>query len=290
MAGKLCDESITSTGNHENVVLAINFSATQTNLKDFKQELPCHAYTPVISNKEVIMLKLDNKYYTADIKILIYENIDANTELDKILGIIPNSQAIVIIIDDNINSWALLQEIWDKLSAESNAEIQLALVYGDIEVSNSDNPNFIWCIKHHFEYIPMIEQKVPEDDENYFKEKFGIPRMIEALQTHVWDNLEMKDKSPRKPIITDTTNEHNRNEKFDLKSEDKIDSLLDGMTIENKLNGADDDDDEESFEKLFGSIMEMRKKAAGLEGEERLDYAEKMVNLFMNAIPNSDDD
>eukprot|EP00800_Vazella_pourtalesii_P011047 TRINITY_DN2668_c0_g1_i2.p1 TRINITY_DN2668_c0_g1~~TRINITY_DN2668_c0_g1_i2.p1 ORF type:complete len:293 (+),score=76.03 TRINITY_DN2668_c0_g1_i2:48-926(+) len=281
----------------ENTALVVNFSTEPTNLKSFKQELLNQVETTIISNGEHLNIKFDNKYYRADVKLLIYPVTNKNEKLgikkviDQILRVVPSAQAIIVIIDDNTQSWSLLQEMWsDKISQESNADVQLALVFGsDSNLSNNDNTNFLWTVREHFEYIPMnIQDGCDSDGESILKDKFGIPRMLEALQTHVWINIKMKDNSsPRIPNVTDTTKlPQNGSDNFDLKSADKIDSLLDEMSIESELNKEDDN----SFEKLFGSIMEMRKKAADMEGDERKDYAEKIVNLFMNAIPNSDDD
>ena len=281
----------------ENTALVVNFSTEPTNLKSFKQELLNQVETTIISNGEHLNIKFDNKYYRADVKLLIYPVTNKNEKLgikkviDQILRVVPSAQAIIVIIDDNTQSWSLLQEMWsDKISQESNADVQLALVFGsESNLSNNDNTNFLWTVREHFEYIPMnIQDGCDSDGESILKDKFGIPRMLEALQTHVWINIKMKDNSsPRIPNVTDTTKlPQNGSDNFDLKSADKIDSLLDEMSIESELNKEDDN----SFEKLFGSIMEMRKKAADMEGDERKDYAEKIVNLFMNAIPNSDDD
>ena len=292
MATKSAEES-----NGENTALVINFSTEPTNLACFRKELLSQVDTTIITNGEHLNIKFDNKYYCADVNLLIYPVTNKNEKLaiskviDQIWRVVPSAQAIIVIIDDNTQSWSLLQEVWsDKLSQESNADVKLAMVFGNnSELSNSENTNFLWTVREHFEYIPMnVQNESESDSESILMDKFGIPRMLEALQTHVWTNIKMKDtSSPQILIVTDKTNlPQNGGDNFDSKSEDKIDSLLDGMSIESELNREDDN----SFEKLFGSIMEMRKQAANMEGDERKDYAEKIVNLFMNAIPNSDDD
>ena len=291
MATKSGEES-----DRENTALVVNFSTEPTNLTCFKQELLAQVDTKIISNGEHLTIKFDNKYYYADVELLIYPVTNKNEKLgikkviDQILRVVPSAQAIIVIIDDNTQSWSLLHEIWsDKISQESNADVQLAMVFGNnSDLSNSENPNFLWTVREHFEYISMNVQKESDiDGESILKDKFGIPRMLEALQTHIWTNIKMKDNSsPQIPVVTDKSKlPQNGSDKFDLKSEVKIDSLLDEMSVESELNREDDN----SFEKLFGSIMEMRKKAANMEGEERKDYAEKIVNLFMNAIPSDDD-
>ena len=275
----------------DNIVVIINFSKDGEHLIEFKHSLLDQVASTTVSNGENILVTLDNKYYTAVINFSLYPATDSAgldaSSIDQIIKVLPSAQAIVVIIDSDANSWSLLQQLWsDTISKECNADVQLVCVYGDSIQPNSEHPNFLWTVKEHFEFIPMSEQINMEDDDSFLKEKFGIARLIEALQTHVWSIIEMKNSSPHKPVIVTEKQQANGVDTVNTqKSESKIDSLLDGMSIANALNGED-----ESFDTLLGKLMDMRQKANTLEGEERKDFAEKVVNLFMNALPDSEDD
>ena len=278
----------TSVYEQDNIVVVINFSKDGEQLMEFKHSLLDQVSSTTVSNEVSFLVTLDNKYYTADIKFLLYPTSINTSNIDEIIKILPTAQALVVVIDSSDSSWSLLQELWgEKISQECNADVQLVCVYGDSIQSNSDHPNFLWTVNEHFEFISMSEQTDIDNDESFLKEKFGIARMLEALQTHVWSTIKMKDNSPHKPVIpTKEPQMNGDNTQNTQKSEDKIDSLLDGMSLASELNG----DECESFEKLLGKLMAMREKAATLEGEEKRDFAEKVVNLFMNALPETEDD
>ena len=275
-----------------NTVVVVNFSNDGEHTLTFKQSLIEQAtFKPKIIAGDCILLTLDNKYYSAEISLSFYgasDNAGINhASIDDITKILCTAQAVVILIDSREESWSLLQELWsEKLSKECTAEVQLVCVYGDGIQCNSEHPCFLWTVKEHFEFIPMREQTDSiEDDYSFLKEKIGIARLLEALQTHVWSDIQMKDNSPRKQVATEKSHINGVDTVRPQKSENKIDSLLDEMSVASELNGEDD-----SFDKLLGKLMGMRQQAAALEGEERKDFAEKVVNLFMNALADDEDD
>lgn len=44
-----------------------------------------------------------------------------------------------------------------------------------------------WCLDHGFEYVPIIRNKPVENWQS--REKDGLPRLMEALQSHMWSTM-----------------------------------------------------------------------------------------------------
>ncbi|XP_022104699.1 alpha- and gamma-adaptin-binding protein p34-like [Acanthaster planci] len=71
--------------------------------------------------------------------------------------------------------------------------------------------------------------------------------------------------------------------------QDRIDNLLnDDMAVFRALGN--EDPGEESFEELFARMAAMKERAAGLSGEERKKYAEKVAISFWKALGGDDDE
>lgn len=287
--------STDSNTQDSNIVFCINFSSKPNRFDEFKKSLVEHFGSTLLSFEEDLIVKFDNKYYSADITFKFTE-FSENTPDEELLGIIKSAQALVLTINGQENCWKKVREIWEaKISKKCSSDVKLICEYEDSDNSpgGEENPNLLWAIKEHFEYIPMEEEVDRDDEDNDFKETTGAARILEALQAHVWSNLSMKAKSPKstdssdKCIFDHSTLDDGKDSK-PVKSEDRIDSLLSEMDVAGVLN--DDDPDCESFENLFSNLMELKRKADGLEGDERKSFAEKVATMFMNAIPDSDDD
>jgi hypothetical protein len=183
-----------------------------------------------------------------------------------------------------------------------------------------------WCIGSGFELVmwrPGLSEKkgVPDESPGLLEEEDeddsfeGLRRIKDALQAHMWPDMTMKsskprasnntgleDKLPRECSTDDQrsgdsgesketkipakTKRPTQDEKYSLLPDDLVSSgMLDEMCREEGEDGGI-----ESFERLFNQLPKMKETAANLPHGQRLDYAEKVVMAFWNALGDGIDD
>jgi len=174
-----------------------------------------------------------------------------------------------------------------------------------------------WCVKCGFELIEWDREPQPnqngggeDSEEDDFPESVGVQRISEALQAHVWPDLEMKStvtgersavKTVSHEVNTDARQEENQPPAAGRKTapskepdpsasaptlmatEDSTRKRIDGLLSEEEellASGLDDKQDPggESFEKLFARFVQMKAHAETLQHEERKEYAEKVCD------------
>ncbi|KFM59578.1 Alpha- and gamma-adaptin-binding protein p34, partial [Stegodyphus mimosarum] len=173
-----------------------------------------------------------------------------------------------------------------------------------------------WCVKNHFELIELNPSDEDEDD-ILIKDVKGYERITQALQSHTWANLVMKDETlpPSKTKQTankagvevlGTSQEDNLKEEKEnvqaagdsksdtcassqekSKTSKKIEVDNDEISLEDKLLAdvlSGEDPGGESFEALFSRFTSMKERASGLSGDERKKYAEKVAIAFWRAM------
>ncbi|XP_057303031.1 alpha- and gamma-adaptin-binding protein p34-like [Hydractinia symbiolongicarpus] len=203
---------------------------------------------------------ITNKYFTADVKTFIC-TIEQFLKHDA--KAFKSLEALVVVFELLDNSTFLqVQHLVSNISLE-NVEVRLLL---NIEEEKSSeklkDELFSWTIKNNFELVEKVSDDVEQDDG--FEEKFGVDRILEALNSHVWSNHVRKDEQ----LLTACT-------AAGYEKEEKT------VQIFNEAS---------SFEKMFEKFEEMKEKARSLEGEARKEYAEQVTLAFMEALGISDDE
>lgn len=149
-----------------------------------------------------------------------------------------------------------------------------------------------------------------EDDSGIFSST-GAQRVIEALHTTPWPNMERRKSQNTKPGAAQTKaatktdsaqgEEQRREEKNNKQNGNELDAALlpdvaevfkavgdfgDG-SAGNKERGEEDDDD---FEELFSKFASIKDRASGMSDNERKAYAEKVATSFWMALGGEDDE
>ncbi|XP_068694188.1 alpha- and gamma-adaptin-binding protein p34-like isoform X2 [Montipora foliosa] len=146
-----------------------------------------------------------------------------------------------------------------------------------------------WCLANSFELIEMMTTAEEDHQEDYFGEKTGIARVIEALQCAEWPNMKMKE-SPRLKVSTYLTGNHGTadvsiragsaqlgSDTSKLSDTSKTPVFpLPSDDLELPSGSASDGNEIESFEDLFQNLGLMKERASCLPSKERKDYAEKV--------------
>ena len=73
---------------------------------------------------------------------------------------------------------------------ENNISVLLVADYG-----NNKDALLGWCIEHEFEHVAMATPAMTEADEDTYEEDAdicGMPRVREALESHMWECMVRK--------------------------------------------------------------------------------------------------
>ncbi|KAG1682911.1 Alpha- and gamma-adaptin-binding protein p34 [Nymphon striatum] len=251
------------------------------------------------------------KYYTADINIC--RTISPDLVCDP--QFIESIQAIICMYDDLpiLNELESLQPVLKSCEADVQLFVCKTNESECVETGSEHQHIGQWCIKNQFEFINLLE----EEDE--FTTVVGYKRVIQALQAHIWPNLDLEEHLSSNFLSNGTSNNSEENKsKVSNEHDDNLNpgkqtatlnlcairlglyftSLLCVLYLEEELlqrlslNAAGDEsaDDLGSFDSLFKNFKEMREIALNLPFEERKVFAEKTVAKFWNTIGGDEDE
>lgn len=198
---------------------------------------------------------IDTKYYTAQVNFLEIETTDVEKDEDLIKSI----EALIIHMDsnsktglDDLKKWKFL-DVW-------NADVKLLLAnYCTENTKITKTQALEWCLKMGFEFIELYPTVPKPDDDDIVTEKFGVDRVVEALQSHMWSNLVMKNT---KPVKCNNKNNENGKEDEEILPNDELDDFAD----------------------LFSQLQTMKDSLQGMPVNQRKQCAEQMVTAFWKAI------
>nr|XP_022921027.1 alpha- and gamma-adaptin-binding protein p34-like [Onthophagus taurus] len=218
---------------------------------------------------------LDTKYYKANVNVHgITKDYKRDSEFNS------SVEALIIHIDTNKESGLDDLKVWQDLDDECNPEIKLLIAnYCNNDTKISKPMAIEWCLRYGYELIelyPNNEDNLEQNDE-IIKEKVGVERIVEALQSHIWPNLVMKSKEIDKPL---ESNENNAENKLGVNKD--LDNLLNG--IDSCMSQMDD------FTNLFSKLQSMKESIQSLPHNERKLQAEEMVTAFWRAIGGDEDE
>ncbi|GJQ77268.1 hypothetical protein Trydic_g20693 [Trypoxylus dichotomus] len=221
------------------------------------------------SHKLSSLWTIDTKYYTANVNLhAITEYYERDDEFNETV------KALIIYTDCNVESGLTGLNKWKSIENECDLEIKLLVSdYCNGETMVSIKQATEWSRKHGFEFV-VLHPTIEKDDDEIIKEKVGVERIIEILQTCIWPNLQMKEAS---------TVGYSNIEKLNLHQTEaeNLDKFLDKMLLE---EGVDE------FTELFGQLHMMKQSIQSLSGPERKQCAEQMVTAFWKAIGGDDDE
>ncbi|XP_044255824.1 alpha- and gamma-adaptin-binding protein p34-like [Tribolium madens] len=208
---------------------------------------------PLDSNRITHTWTIDTKYYSAEVDVIgITEQYERSQTFND------NVEALVIHIDTNKESGLKDLDTWTSLQEECDPEIKLLIAnYCTSETKTTKAAATEWCLKHGFELIELYPGS-QICDQDIIEEKIGVERVIEALQTHTWTNLNMK----------------NQENDVNKKNDSVVELCEEFLTSE-----AVDD-----FSDLFAQLNMMKESLQSLPMNQRKQCAEQVVTAFWRAI------
>lgn len=204
------------------------------------------------SSADKSSFKIDNKYFTISVKLLTIH--EPNSTLDDTVSPdLPINAVIVNSVDFNI------LEVISKRDFFSQADVKLYIG------PRPDSQQFQFCIENQIEVLDLDDE--PE-------------RLLEALQSSVWPNAQMKLSSSQRS--NPPTQRHNPptvsglSEMGDLR--DQIDHL-----------DALEDDVDADFGSILTLVNQVRAQGQNLSDSERRSNAEHVISAIYNMLGDSDD-
>jgi len=210
------------------------------------------------------ILKLENKYFTGRLQLEESNVTESQTESNEPLED-PNLSGIILTINDQTN----VQEIEKILSSQVYENCKLKLVVYDSDLS-SDRKGEILSIIFNLtgELIDLNDLLDGETSEDLLLQSFNG---ISDWDSIVMKKISSKVSSTKKIQVAATKPPEEKPEETPQKSTN--DPQLDISSKE-----------VDQLEAMFSQFSELKSQADGLSGQERLDFAEKVVGQFMNAL------
>jgi hypothetical protein len=151
-----------------------------------------------------------------------------------------------------------------------------------------------WCYDNGFEIVSLTEPEV--DEEETFKEKTGLARVMEALESHMWSNMVYKtDLRPQAEASAPEKDEAMPEDDLSDMPPEVMSSFADVLkfmkgedsSIDNASNSKGDSNDEMDF---LGPLQKLRGQLSGLDDEKRRKMASQVAMALMSALGDDDDE
>jgi len=228
--------------------------------------------------------KIVNKYYTTTVNFQC-------TTLDEFISSDADEEegfeAVIFVFDSSVDSPDLkrTKEWMGKLDGRYNPSIRLAACE-KCSSSDDDSTQFLsrkevvdWGLDHDFEIVEIC----PDEDDYTEYEDFGVKRLRSALEAHVWPDISTTTSLPQAVDLLKPTGTPAEKPNGTAAKTQQGDS--DEPSPEQLLKDCDD------FDALFQKLNEFKVNCNKEKNtSSRIDYAEKVVAAFLNALGDEDDD
>ena len=160
--------------------------------------------------------RLSTKYYDAIVRVVGFDLNDSNVGV--IREEIASSEGLVIVVDKSCviegdqSALASLLALGESTDTSESMAIRLLLeiaVDDDVKESESTNGLLVWSLDNAFEYISVDPSRLTETCN--LREKDGLPRLVEALQSTMWSTLIRKAAAPPAAIAASTASAPSEN-------------------------------------------------------------------------------
>jgi hypothetical protein len=195
-----------------------------------------------------IVHTLDTKYYTADIEFWLHHEDLLEHELNAIGEL---TDALILTYNTHKGTIVDLSKKWLSFIEEHVPNV-IIIVYdgrnGDDALTEQEQRQIqSWAVDNNMEFIYLTNDtsnNVDEDEEDErFKEKEGLERVIEALETNMWEN--MVHKTSNRPHVGLSQLTSHRHLARDDSDEELDEELFKGLqvaeppTLNNNVTPAD---------------------------------------------------
>mmetsp|Transcript_9391 Transcript_9391/g.10123 ORF Transcript_9391/g.10123 Transcript_9391/m.10123 type:complete len:291 (+) Transcript_9391:47-919(+) len=235
---------------------------------------------------------IENKYYQANVTLHLvnYDQVDDFREEFEGIIMLPHSDQKNL--GDGIYSLG-----HDSADRDLGLRLLVNFTSDDISLGPSNHNHLLWAVDHGFEYIEINEASLIESHSD--RDKVGLPRVIEALQSVMWSTAQKKilprPKSvadaaikPPLPPVTSTNSENTTQNTTLEPNSTNNDSFFSNLSRESTFDD-DDEEDTKFFELFAASLAEARSireiaLSGQLSDQERRARAAEMARKFSDLL------
>eukprot|EP01120_Amphizonella_sp_Union-15-10_P009881 TRINITY_DN3838_c0_g2_i1.p1 TRINITY_DN3838_c0_g2~~TRINITY_DN3838_c0_g2_i1.p1 ORF type:complete len:282 (-),score=69.86 TRINITY_DN3838_c0_g2_i1:82-927(-) len=263
-------------------------SGTHTNQKAFVQNLLKQKPPTKWKGQETFEIceyHLKTKYYTAEVEFWVSGRTYLPESLTSTMG--QTSDALIFLFEPSQVKIALSElSKWSSFIESFNPSVLLCVC------DNSDlDPNSIetteyssWCVDNGLEFLLTKPSEIEVDEDNS-REKQGMERIMEALETNLWQNLkELKSVTPSTSFTE--TNVEKEKDDFGFKASDMMRSLL--SSLKSEVIGDEDVDDEGSFSRALLGLRNIREQASHMSDDKRREVAAQVALSLLKDLEDED--
>jgi len=247
---------------------------------------------------------IKTKYYTADVEIWLQLNdkVTLNNWKDSEEDFFGKStDAVILLFEPKVeNSWELVSE-WEKFLEKYEPNTVMCVSVPSIvdksKNENIDNQGYIdWCIDRHIEFVDGIDCERPPDADE--REKFGIERVLEALENNVWVNMQkivvqhrVNSLPEQTPVNSSGTISTEKLSDTNTTSNNQIDdiSFTSSYVPANFFESLSAPGEDFDFEKVLHTLKALKEQASTLPDRERRSLAATVALSFAKLLGEDDD-
>ncbi|CAH8678550.1 hypothetical protein MS3_00004530 [Schistosoma haematobium] len=234
-------------------------------------------------------LKIDCKYYSADIIIRSVDKLCALSKSPEFLNV---HGVIICFSGDKVSSW---NDALKLMGLAISHDVSIRML-----VCHTVNPSILFSsepdafsvmtriiLDHEFELVEIS----PNEDTIEEGEEFGVKRIISILETHIWPNMKPKDQNNRNHSKSITNNKSLNNENH-LNLVNNLSNNINKIHLNNNNNEYINSslNNESEFEELFKQLPIIRNEIASLNSTDRYNMAEKITCKIWRAIGGSEEE
>ncbi|KAH8553020.1 hypothetical protein BGW37DRAFT_527714 [Umbelopsis sp. PMI_123] len=249
----------------------------------------------VNDDTQLIPWTIDTKYYSAEVDLWL-DHIESDAE-KAVNAFVEDENGVCEVVDglvlvfrkDEPKSFEDLK-LWSAFVEKCDPNVKIVVgTEGDLTGQEKDAVED-WCLENMFVYIDAEDEETETEEE--FEDKVGIPLLLEALQSNMWDGL-IRKSATQSQLETNEV----RRQMLDLElgdedgditvvsytsfiiSPEDLPSDSEIKEMQNELFGAFDDPND-GLDHVFAKIQQLREQGADLPDKERRKLAAQVALSF----------
>ncbi|TPX51506.1 hypothetical protein SeMB42_g01086 [Synchytrium endobioticum] len=238
-----------------------------------------------------IPFRLDTRYYTVETSLWISCLNTSLQDSSQWSVVAPAVDALIYVFDKSQPESFHRIKPWSTFSSTHDPNIALCIAYSlhdstdNVPLGDCED----WCIENGFEFIDADdtgESSVVDDPVEAARAKFGLDRVIEALESNMWDGLVRKtppymgpssnNNSRPTPLPSTIRNNISTTNPNDLAS--LYSHVFNSFTTD--LSNGDMEDNIDGFEVALHQLKTLREQSRMLSDNERTEFAAKVALAF----------
>lgn len=247
-------------------------------------------------------LKIDTKYYTAKLELFHaspeQEQPSFTTQADlihrKYVDLLGQRVDAIIVHNGEAEKAEDATRLKNFLEHAIEALDPAVLLYVVDREEAVPHTTLEWCNENGFEIVGLENAENDEDEESGLREKLGLPRIKEALECHMWTNMEYKTELRPQKEKQAEPNKEEEDDFSDVPPEvmatfGDVLKFMKGEETRSEM-AMEGNSELEGLVSALGPLQQLRTQLSTLEDDKRRKMAAQVAMALMEAMGDDDDD